>query len=58
MMPTDLQEMIQRVDDAIDMGSIEVSQWEISFIEDIGDRNHLSDKQIAVLVKIHNRTIP
>lgn len=54
-LPLDIQEMISRIDDAIQMGTIEVTQWEEERIEEWADRNFLSDKQIAILVKIHNR---
>lgn len=54
-LPLDVQELIGRIDDAIELGHIEVSQWEHERVEEWADRNHLSDKQIAILVKIHNR---
>lgn len=54
-LPMDIQEMISHITDAIDMGTVEVNQWEEERIEEWAERNYLSDKQINVLVKIHNR---
>lgn len=54
-LPIDIMEMINRITDAVDIGDIEINEWESKFIEDMNERNHISDKQIAVLVKIHNR---
>lgn len=55
MLPLDIQEMITRITDAIDMGTIEVNQWEQQRIEEWADKNYLSDKQISILVEIHER---
>lgn len=54
-LPLEIQDMIDEITDAIDLGEIEVNQWEQERLESWADYNQLSDKQIAVLVKIHKR---